>query len=616
MPITTGNFEDLVRLGATPVSGVAAVPTVAQWSFTDGFTSGATVNVVFANQASGNANIVIIASEDTTHTISSVTDTAGNVYALKGSMIDSATSGTSNWIYSCDNIVGGPTTVKVTFSSNTANQPEVFVFEVAGALSTGCIDTAMIAWNSTVSSGTSISVTSATTTASANELAFSYVVCTGAGAVSAGAGWTAFINGNTSAGGATPSGGLAESKSVAAQGTSVVGTINVNSGQGALIVVFGVKPATAGGDPVMSFLGPDLIIGNTSVGSTASLGFNNTAGDLVLAGAATGNATVQLPKVNTTLLTNVNLSAGTTSQNLQSVVFSNYAFAGISFGLNGSTITGSASAGSSASVAISAGTVSTNLLSLVMSNSNDVSFGLNGSTITATVHATGDYYDNIAALQPNGISTQLGSITNFSGSVSSFFVAPLEGFGNMFPFDMTAGTCFFPDVSLSGSTATMSIAFTSGWLLGIYTLNGSSLSLLNSASVTFGFGAASTNNSTGFAGGFRYGTFPSGNWSSSPVFKNGSRYWLGWLWTSAGALNQTGAMAGAFALSTGQRSGFFGASSLTGTSNGPAPFFGIYSAQTAALPGSIGSNQLQKTASMAGFVPHLVMANNAALTVF
>lgn len=75
-------------------------------------------------------------------------------------------------------------------------------------------------------------------------------------------------------------------------------------------------------------------------------------------------------------------------------------------------------------------------------------------------------------------------------------------------------------------------------------------------------------------------------------------------------------MAGAFIFSTGQRSGLLGVSNLTGTSNGWAPFYGIYTAQTAAMPASIGSNQLQKTASIAGFVPHLIMANNASLTVF
>jgi hypothetical protein len=315
-----------------------------------------------------------------------------------------------------------------------------------------------------------------------------------------------------------------------------------------------------------------------------------------------------------TSLTNVNLSAGSTSNNLSAVTFANSN--GVSFGLNGSTVTGSV-ATSLTNVNLSAGTTSNNLSAAIFSNSNNVSFGLNGSTVTASANLTNDWYDNIAVIQPNETgSGAMGAISNFTGSVSSLFVAPMHGFGHLFPYDITANTCFFPDVSISGSTATMSIAFTSRWLLGIYTLNASTLSLLNSASVTFGFAGAATNNSTGYAGGFRYGTFPSGNWSSSPVFRYGSRYWLAWLWSSSGALNQSGSMAGAFMFSTGQRSGLLGASNLTATSNGAAPFYGIYTAQTAALPSSIGSNQLQKTASVAGFVPHFVMANNASLTIF
>ena len=43
------------------------------------------------------------------------------------------------------------------------------------------------------------------------------------------------------------------------------------------------------------FVGADFQLGNTSVGSSATLGFNNTAGDLQLVGVATGNATAWLP---------------------------------------------------------------------------------------------------------------------------------------------------------------------------------------------------------------------------------------------------------------------------------------------------------------------------------
>jgi hypothetical protein len=378
-------------------------------------------------------------------------------------------------------------------------------------------------------------------------------------------------------------------------------------------------PITTGGfddlvqlsQDTLYYLGADFVAGNSVAGSTISYAFVNTAGSLVLAAAPTGNDTLWLPNTNGTLLVNVNVSAGTTSNNLSAVTFSNGS--NVSFGLNGSVITASV-ASSLTGINISAGTTSNNLSAVTFSNAYNVSFGLNASTVTASANLTGDYYDNLAVIQPG--ATEMVSFSNFTGSASTLFVAPLHGLGAMFPFDITANTCFFPDLSVSGSTATMSVAFTSKFVFGIYTLNASSLSLLNSGSMSFGFAGAATNNSTGFAGGFRYGTFSSAAWSAAPSFKYGSRYWLGWLWSSSGALNQTGAIVGASLYTSGQRSGLLGASNLTATSNGAAPFYGIFTAQTAAMPVSIGSNQLQKTGSAAAFVPHFIMANNASLTVF
>lgn len=77
----------------------------------------------------------------------------------------------------------------------------------------------------------------------------------------------------------------------------------------------------------------------------------------------------------------LNISAGTTSNNLTNVVFSNSN--NVAFGLNGSTITATVSS-SLTNVNISAGTTSNNLSALVFSNSNGLAFGLNGSTVTGS----------------------------------------------------------------------------------------------------------------------------------------------------------------------------------------------------------------------------------------
>lgn len=85
-------------------------------------------------------------------------------------------------------------------------------------------------------------------------------------------------------------------------------------------------------------------------------------------------------------LSNINVSAGGASNNLSALVFSN-AVGGVSFGLNGSTVTASAPAAAPTPINFSAGGTSNNLGSVVFSNSNGVGFGLSGSTITASHNA-------------------------------------------------------------------------------------------------------------------------------------------------------------------------------------------------------------------------------------
>lgn len=106
----------------------------------------------------------------------------------------------------------------------------------------------------------------------------------------------------------------------------------------------------------------------------------------------------QIPVFNTSLsrytpgntaaggLTNINISAGTTSNNLSNLVFSNSN--GLAFGLDGSTITGSYTvpsvAGLLSNIRVSAGTTSNLLSALTFANANNVSFGIDASTITAS----------------------------------------------------------------------------------------------------------------------------------------------------------------------------------------------------------------------------------------
>jgi hypothetical protein len=81
------------------------------------------------------------------------------------------------------------------------------------------------------------------------------------------------------------------------------------------------------------------------------------------------------------VLGGVALSAGTSLASSGTVSFSNAN--GVSFGLNGQTLTASVAAGGGGGT-VSAGTASVALGQVVFSNSNNLSFGLNGSTITGS----------------------------------------------------------------------------------------------------------------------------------------------------------------------------------------------------------------------------------------
>ena len=568
MTDTTGNFQDLLQFSQDTLYNLGE-------AFSVGNSAASTITVGFSNTG---GQLMLAAAQTTNQTLWFPSNSSGNATLLTNVLVSVEQSGGTTGTGLSVLIFQNSTTPSTLFGLGNVS------FGMSGSTITANVRVA------------SVIVQDGVTFGSYNDIFFwysnnvSFGLNTGAGIITA----SAYIN--VSAG--TTSNNL-----------SAITFSNLNG------VSFGLN-----GSVITASAGGGIAIaddnGNTISNSTVQ--FSNIGGTT---GVSFGlNGSIMTGQI---LSPTITVSGGTKSYSfIAGITFSNSN--NVTFGMDfgpagaaeGATITATV-ASSLTAINLSAGTTSQNLSAIVFSNSNNVSFGLNGSTVTASANLTGDWYDNVAAAEPNATGAgAIGSVTNFTGSASSLFVAPLHGFGNQFPFDITANTCFFPDVSISGSTATMSIAFTSKWFIGVYTLNASSLSLLNSCSVSFGFAGAATNNSTAFAGGWRYATIHSSLWSSSPVFNYGSRYWMAWFWSSAGATNQTDAMAGAFFFSSGQRSGLLGVSNLTATSNGWAPFYGIYTAQTAALPVSIGSNQLQKTGSMAGFVPHLIMANNASLTVF
>jgi hypothetical protein len=225
--------------------------------------------------------------------------------------------------------------------------------------------------------------------------------------------------------------------------------------------------------PLLFLSGPSIaeaISGNTA-GTPSTIG----GGLYVLAGGS--NITLSQDGSTVSIIGgagggggSLNISAGTTSNNLTAVTFSNSN--GVSFGLNASTLTASV-ATSLTNIKVSAGTTSGNRSDLTFSDSNGISFGLNtNGIITATVktdYLTSQSNQNVTAAN-GGFAFQTLSFSN----------------ANNFSFGTSAGSAItgsYTVPTVTNSSWTVSDAATSGTVarLAFTNLNGITLSLSSGA---------------------------------------------------------------------------------------------------------------------------------------
>jgi len=166
----------------------------------------------------------------------------------------------------------------------------------------------------------------------------------------------------------------------------------------------------------LSVSGKAVVVGNSGDAGAKSVIFSNNLGAGHFVWNPIGNATISLPNNNGVILLSsqgiLSVSAGTTQLTNGQLIFSNSN--GMTFGLNGSTITASytvpSTAGLISAVNVSAGTTSNNLSALTFSNSNGMSFGLNGSTITGS-YTVPTQTNQTVGLYALGNTTQNSSTT-------------------------------------------------------------------------------------------------------------------------------------------------------------------------------------------------------------
>jgi hypothetical protein len=232
------------------------------------------------------------------------------------------------------------------------------------------------------------------------------------------------------------------------------------------------------------------------------------------------------------------------------------------------------------------------------SDANGIYFGISGSTITARAVPVLTLWENT----PLGYSTH----STLGSSHGQIYVFPLRPDGNrLFDGVMTVQSLY---LLASGSQTATSASSTSGNFnvhVGLYTLNGSTLSLLNSGSGSFNIQSGS--DCTSCLHGPRWVSIATSNFSAQ-LSLSPQEYYMGIMISSANT-SKSIAWVGYRLDGTSQHSGILGTSQVTATSQGRFPWHGQYSASSAAMPSAIQQSELDKVNATAGFAP-IVAFNN------
>lgn len=319
--------------------------------------------------------------------------------------------------------------------------------------------------------------------------------------------------------------------------------------------------------------------GNTTQSSTgttnaSSLIFNGAG--LASVGITNGSVVISVPAGAPSP---VNFSAGTTSGNLGSVVFSNSN--GMSFGLNGSTITASKVISFTAGQAIASTSVAAD--AFYFSNANNVTWGIAGSTVTASVNAGGGGF-TAPGCQPYDDFVQVVGQVGQGTLQFDPQILPNVSFDRFMVYIQNSNS--------SNSSGSHSIRFS----IGLYTRNASSLSLYTS------YAGSTAVTHSGTAGS--YSLFSGGRLfpvTFAATSIPGDRYWIAFV-SSTGSAGANGSYSNYLVSNiNSQYTGLFGVAS--NASMQPKLGQGYYSASTTALPNSVAFNQIQGTNSAARRFP-------------
>lgn len=226
-----------------------------------------------------------------------------------------------------------------------------------------------------------------------------------------------------------------------------------------------------------------------------------------------------------------------------------------------------------------------------------VSISNNGNTISigaSVPKRTMSFYQNM----------DRGTNGTLAIPFASMMLQRLNQENDLFPGNLTANTVFL-NLTANMTATSLSSSHTVSVSVGIYSDNATNLSLINSASTTWGLGAA-TGNTSNYHGP-RWLSFVSSQWSSAPTFEQDGDYVFGIIARTANYAPPLSYYGQNYMVSN-QRSGFIGTSFATNTSLAQGNYWnGVMN--TTALPTGITSNQVNRNNASAIFIPHVVLNN-------
>lgn len=343
----------------------------------------------------------------------------------------------------------------------------------------------------------------------------------------------------------------------------------------------------AGGVSVGATNGSVVISGGAGGGGDNTMGMSNLGNTSGTSGTISGGALQMLfaGGNNVTLSQSINGSSATIS-----ISAPNFATAAAPFAQQLAGNSTSAGAGYST---VTSGTMQ-------WAGGNNITLSQNGASVTIsganTVAHTLDFYQNM----------DRGTSASLALGARTLMLQRINQENDAFAGNLTANT-FLLNVTANMTATSLSSSHSVSVSLGLYQDNTTALSLVNSATTTWGV-TANTGNTSNYHGP-RWLSFVSSQWSSAPNFVAGSDYVLAIISSTSNYAPPVSIIGQSYMHSL-QRSGSIGTSLATNTSMAQGNYWNaILSVTTGALPATIASNVVNRNNASAIFMPHIILNN-------